>query len=150
MGVTLGTMALAFLLEGGPWIQCPPIDPPMEYIDMLFMECTLNVSNSCFAIQVFVSNLNGGSGFPHAELTTGSSSWLPVALDVDWIEDNVYVLDQRGRKIDVFDIDTRLRSIVLSTNLTRPYDIALDPIVGYVHLQFRNTFKLYSILIGPL
>ncbi|XP_040583657.2 LOW QUALITY PROTEIN: low-density lipoprotein receptor-related protein 2 [Lepeophtheirus salmonis] len=61
-------------------------------------------------------------------------AWSPVAVAVDWITDNVYVVDALGQKIDVFDIGSSHNAIVLSSNLTSPVDIALDPTVGYMFI----------------
>lgn len=59
-----------------------------------------------------------------------SSLWTPVAVAVDWIGDNVYVADQLGQKVDVFDISGRYHAIVIGFNLTSPRDVALDPSMG--------------------
>ena len=51
-------------------------------------------------------------------------------MAVDWIADNLYVVDTLGQKIDIFGIDGDYHAIVMSSNLTAPTDIALDPKVG--------------------
>jgi low density lipoprotein-related protein 2 len=63
-----------------------------------------------------------------------SGAWSPVSVAIDWIGNNVYVVDALGQKIDVFDIEGVYYSIVLSSNLTAPVDIALDPTVGYMFI----------------
>ena len=57
-------------------------------------------------------------------------SWAPVALAVDFVGDKLYVVDSIVQKIDVFEFNGRYHGIVLSSNLTSPADIALDPLVG--------------------
>ena len=58
------------------------------------------------------------------------SFWSPVALAVDWIGDKLYVADAMGQKIDIFEFDGMSHVIVLSQNISTPYDIALDPTQG--------------------
>ena len=58
------------------------------------------------------------------------TAWLPVAIAVDWIGDKLFVADALGQKIDVFELDGRFHAIVLSTNISDPTDIALDPTQG--------------------
>lgn len=59
-------------------------------------------------------------------------TWSPVALAVDWVGDKIYVADSVGQKVDVFEWNGRFHAIVLSSNLTSPADIALDPTAGSV------------------
>jgi low density lipoprotein-related protein 2 len=67
-----------------------------------------------------------------------AGAWSPVSVAVDWIGNNIYVVDSLGQKIDVFDFDGVYYSIVLSSNLTSPVDIALDPTVGYMFITDNN------------
>ena len=54
-------------------------------------------------------------------------AWKPESIAVDWVSDNLYVIDSLGQKIDIFDIEADYHAIVMSSNLTAPTDIALDP-----------------------
>ncbi|XP_074098383.1 low-density lipoprotein receptor-related protein megalin isoform X1 [Cotesia typhae] len=63
-----------------------------------------------------------------------TGSWAPVAIAVDFIGRKLYVVDSMVQKIDVFELDGRFHGIVLSTNLTSPTDIALDPTVGLMFI----------------
>jgi len=63
-----------------------------------------------------------------------AGAWLPISVAVDWVGNNIYVVDALGQKVDVFDIDNIYHAIVLSSNLTAPVDIALDPIRGFMFL----------------
>ncbi|XP_046659437.1 low-density lipoprotein receptor-related protein 2 [Homalodisca vitripennis] len=65
-------------------------------------------------------------------------TWSPVAIAVDWVGDKLYVADSVGQKIDVFEWDGRWHAIVLSSNLTGPADIALDPTSGYMFVADSN------------
>ena len=65
-------------------------------------------------------------------------SWVPVSVAIDWIGNNIYVVDSLGQKIDVFDFEGVYYSIVVSSNLTSPVDIALDPTVGYMFVTDNN------------
>ena len=67
-----------------------------------------------------------------------SGSWSPVSVAIDWIGNNIYVVDALGQKIDVFDLEGVYYSIVVSSNLTSPVDIALDPTVGYMFVTDNN------------
>ncbi|CAH2090686.1 unnamed protein product [Euphydryas editha] len=60
--------------------------------------------------------------------------WTPVALAVDWVGDKLYVVDEMGQKVDVFELDGRWHAVVLSSNLTSPADIALDPLLGLMFI----------------
>ena len=59
-------------------------------------------------------------------------------MAVDWIADNLYVVDSLGQKIDIFTIGGDHQAIVLSSNLTAPTDIALDPKVGLMFITDNN------------
>lgn len=64
--------------------------------------------------------------------------WEPISIAVDWIGNKLYVVDGVGQKIDVFELNGRWHSIVLSSNLTNPSDIALDPTKGYMFIADGN------------
>ncbi|KAL3276135.1 hypothetical protein HHI36_020854 [Cryptolaemus montrouzieri] len=68
---------------------------------------------------------------PDVDITL-PSSWMPVALAVDWIGNKLYVVDSIGLKVDVFELNGRWHAIALGSNLTNPADVALDPTVGYM------------------
>ena len=61
-----------------------------------------------------------------------------MAVAVDWIGENLYVVDNLGQKIDIFSIDGDYHAIVMSSNLTSPTDIALDPKVGLMFITDNN------------
>lgn len=65
-------------------------------------------------------------------------AWSPVAVAVDWISSNLYVVDSLGQKIDIFDLEGDYHAIVMSSNLTAPTDIALDPKVGLMFITDNN------------
>jgi len=54
------------------------------------------------------------------------------------VSDNLYVVDSLGQKIDIFDIDGDYHAIVMSSNLTSPTDIALDPRSGFMFITDNN------------
>ena len=64
------------------------------------------------------------------ELTT-TGLLQPVALAVDWVARNVYVVDQLGRRIDVVSVTRRYQHNILSYTV-QPSDIAVDPGRGSV------------------
>lgn len=77
-----------------------------------------------------------GNAMP-AELTL-PGMWEPVSVAVDWVGDKLYVVDGVGQKVDVFELRGRWHAIALSSNLTNPSDIALDPTQGYMFIADGN------------
>lgn len=77
-----------------------------------------------------------GNAMP-AEITL-PSMWEPVSIAVDWIGNKLYVVDGVGQKVDMFELNGRWHAIVLSSNLTNPSDIALDPTQGYMFVADGN------------
>ncbi|KAK4306549.1 hypothetical protein Pmani_021642 [Petrolisthes manimaculis] len=73
-----------------------------------------------------------GTGTPSETIIalTLPGSLTPGALAVDWVGDKIYVVDILGQKIDVFEILAPYHAIVLSSNITEPQDIGLDPTKG--------------------
>lgn len=60
--------------------------------------------------------------------------WQPVAVAVDFINDQIYVADVLGIKVDVFELDGRYHAIAIGTNLAQPLDIKLDPYDGVMFI----------------
>lgn len=84
----------------------------------------------CF--QVYFKKIEGSSSSGENDTTLNlPGSLTPGALAVDWVGDNLYVVDVLGQKIDVFETKYHYHAIVLSNNITEPQDIGLDPTVGY-------------------
>lgn len=67
-----------------------------------------------------------------------SGTWSPSAIAVDWIGNNLYVVDSLGQKVNIFDMEGLYSSIVVTSNLTSPVDIALDPIMGVMFITDNN------------
>ena len=61
-----------------------------------------------------------------------------MSIAVDWIADNLYVVDSLGQKIDIFTLEGDNHAIVMSSNLSAPTDIALDPRAGLMFLTDNN------------
>ena len=80
---------------------------------------------------------HGDYNTPETTLS-GMLGGMPVAVAVDWVGNNIYVVDEFGQQVDVFDIDGLFNSIVMSSNLTAPSDIALDPTVGHMFIADSN------------
>ena len=59
-------------------------------------------------------------------------------MAVDWISSNLYVVDSLGQKIDIFSLQGNFHTIVISSNLTAPTDIALDPLDGLMFITDNN------------
>lgn len=84
-----------------------------------------------FVLQVYSQQLlsTGTSVSSDSDIAL-PGTWSPVALAVDWVGDKLYVADAVGQKVDVFELDGHWHAVVLSSNLSNPADIALDPTVG--------------------
>lgn len=80
--------------------------------------------------------IRDGNAMP-AEITL-PGMWEPISIAVDWIGNKLYVVDGVGQKIDVFELHGRWHAIALSSNLTNPSDIALDPTQGYMFIADGN------------
>lgn len=64
----------------------------------------------------------------------------PRNLAVDWLSNNLYIVESGSRRIDVSNYEGDKRTVLLADGLTLPLDIALDPIRG--DMFFSNQFKL--------
>uniref|UniRef100_A0A1I7SE82 EGF-like domain-containing protein n=1 Tax=Bursaphelenchus xylophilus TaxID=6326 RepID=A0A1I7SE82_BURXY len=64
----------------------------------------------------------------------------PRNIAVDWIANNLYIVESGSRRIDVSDYEGTKRTVLLADGLTLPLDIALDPLRG--DMFFSNQFKL--------
>ncbi|RXG68268.1 Low-density lipoprotein receptor-related protein 2 [Armadillidium vulgare] len=65
-------------------------------------------------------------------------SLTPGAIAIDFIANNIYVVDILGEKIDVFVLGGDYHAIVLSNNVSHPQDISLDPYLGYMFVVDSN------------
>jgi len=72
--------------------------------------------------QIYEASLNGGQ---RREITT-TGLLQPVALAVDWLSRNLYIVDQLGRRIDLVSVTRRYQHNILSYTVS-PSDIAVDP-----------------------
>ncbi|XP_033127863.1 low-density lipoprotein receptor-related protein 2-like [Anneissia japonica] len=73
--------------------------------------------------KIFSCNLDGSD--PTVFLEAGM--FLTEGIAVDWIGRNIYWLDYSLRVMEVARLDGQHRAILISTNLTNPRGIALDP-----------------------
>ncbi|OXU19221.1 hypothetical protein TSAR_010269 [Trichomalopsis sarcophagae] len=85
-------------------------------------------------------------------VVAGPNDWEPRAIAVDYVNDKIYAMDQRGRKIDVFELDGSKRISGIQVNLTDPevddgdtldvgpstMDIVVDPYEGFVFYGDHN------------
>ena len=91
-------------------------------------------SRKVYRVHLDSNGQNAKDPFPFS----ATGAWSPVAVAIDWIGGNVYVVDALGQKIDVFDEENVYHAIVLGSNLTAPSDIALDPTVGFMFIADNN------------
>ena len=54
----------------------------------------------------------------------------PVFIAVDWIANNLYIVERAGKRIDMIGIDNGRQRVAISDYLVTPKAIALDPMTG--------------------
>uniref|UniRef100_A0ABD2WW13 EGF-like domain-containing protein n=1 Tax=Trichogramma kaykai TaxID=54128 RepID=A0ABD2WW13_9HYME len=73
--------------------------------------------------------------------------WDPVALAVDHLAENLYVLDGRASTLLIFDLKGRGYGLALA-DLTRPADLALDSASGWMFILQRSDSILKAQMDG--
>ena len=81
----------------------------------------------------------------------------PEQIAVDWIGNNIYVVETEVSRIEVCSMDGRHRASVITDGIERPRGLALDSTKGYVRnlLQFwgdnvgERLYLLNCLLIVP-
>lgn len=91
-------------------------------------------NNDIFSGNIAASSLNP---IPLVE-PPNTGAWSPSAVAVDWIGNNLYIVDSLGQKVNIYDIDGLYWTIVVSSNLSSPVDIALDPLMGVMFITDNN------------
>lgn len=77
--------------------------------------------------QVFEGSLNGGQ----MRQLPISSLIQPVSLAIDWVGRNLYILDVRARRIDLYSLQHNIQHNIISY-MIQPSDLTLDPTQGLV------------------
>ncbi|KAF2354259.1 Low-density lipoprotein (LDL) receptor class A repeat [Trinorchestia longiramus] len=62
-----------------------------------------------------------------------------TAMAVDWVNWKLFVADDVGQKVDVFDWNSFQRTILLWQKIKNPIDLALDPKIRFMFLAANNT-----------
>ncbi|KAI6192728.1 EGF-like domain-containing protein [Aphelenchoides besseyi] len=88
----------------------------------------------------FSAELAQDGSIDHIKKLDLKSLIYPRNLAVDWIANNLYIVESGSRRIDVSSYDANKRTVLIADGLTLPLDIALDPIRG--DMFFSNQFKL--------
>ncbi|XP_066603816.1 low-density lipoprotein receptor-related protein 4 [Prorops nasuta] len=57
----------------------------------------------------------------------------PSGIAVDWIHDLLFWTDSETRRVEVITLDTRVRHVLVSSDLDKPRPIAVHPNYGYVY-----------------
>lgn len=68
----------------------------------------------------------------------------PRNLAVDWLSNNLYIVESGSRRIDVSNYEGDKRTVLLADGLTLPLDIALDPIRGFVSFSKEDLLDIVS------
>ena len=61
---------------------------------------------------------------------------VPSALAVDWIGKNLYWCDVERKTLEVSKANGLYPTILISSGLRTPTDLALDPQTGWVHTYY--------------
>ncbi|KAI6241467.1 EGF-like domain-containing protein [Aphelenchoides fujianensis] len=88
----------------------------------------------------FSAEIGQDGGIDHVRKLDLKSLVYPRNLAVDWIANNLYIVESGSRRIDVSNYEGDKRTVLIADGLTLPLDIALDPIRG--EMFFSNQFKL--------
>ena len=55
---------------------------------------------------------------------------VPDGLAVDWISQNLYIVESSANRIDVCKLDGKYRTSLIASGLSNPRGIVVDPRVG--------------------
>uniref|UniRef100_A0A914L2L5 Low-density lipoprotein receptor-related protein n=2 Tax=Meloidogyne TaxID=189290 RepID=A0A914L2L5_MELIC len=92
------------------------------------------------AHSLYRADITSGGDIEHIHKFELKSLIYPRNLAVDWITNNIYVIESGSRRIDVLNYEGDKRTVLLADGLTLPLDIALDPLRG--EMFFSNQLKL--------
>lgn len=56
--------------------------------------------------------------------------YKPQSIAYDWISQNLYLVDQRAKVIDVIDLNSQHQTNIISDNIQDPRALAIDPLTG--------------------
>lgn len=72
------------------------------------------------------------------------------SIAIDWISDNIYFVENLRNRIEVFNIRTSARKILVWSQLGQPQHIALHPAKGFVYTTASYSVHLchLSYLLG--
>jgi len=88
----------------------------------------------------FAADLLENGEVEHINKLDLKSLIYPRNLAVDWLSNNLYIVESGSRRIDVSNYEGDKRTVLIADGLTLPLDIALDPVRG--DMFFSNQFKL--------
>lgn len=82
------------------------------------------------AHSAFRADLNDDGDIEHIKKLDLKSLIFPRNLAVDWITNNIYIVESGSKRIDVSNYEGDRRTVLLADGMTLPLDIALDPLRG--------------------
>lgn len=56
--------------------------------------------------------------------------YKPHSIAYDWIGQNLYLVDQQAKVIDVIDLSSQHQTNIISDNIQDPRALAIDPLTG--------------------
>lgn len=80
---------------------------------------------------LFVSGLDSFETSPSLSSQIVHRTAVPSALAVDWIGKNLYWCDAERKTLEVSKANGLYPTILISSGLRNPSDLALDPQAGY-------------------
>lgn len=102
------------------------VDYPLHILipSKLSLILSFHIPASCSTRSAFIHEASDPSQqVPLVE----SSLQTPVGLAVDWLQHNLYWTDSGDKSISVASVDGTKRRVLISTDLSEPRAIALDP-----------------------
>lgn len=77
--------------------------------------------------QIFEADINTGQGKREIPL---AGVMRPVSVAVDWIGNNLYVVERAGKRVELISITKPHQRTIIVDYLGDPTDVAVDSVVG--------------------
>lgn len=68
----------------------------------------------------------------------------PGGVAIDWIHDLLFWTDSGTRRVEVSTLDTKVRHVLISSDIDKPRAIAVHPNFGYVYWTDWGMFSNIS------
>lgn len=85
------------------------------------------IKNLMLYSQIFTKDLRNGGRQKEIQI---NDLYRPRCLAYDWIAQNLYIVDQRAKVVDVVDLRSENQRNIISDNIQDPRALAIDPLTG--------------------